>query len=97
MFKHLSSTEIPVGNSIDVAVDSIASKIISRKLETAAIFLLTLHLPLSTLVYSGAFAMLPFFRAILGSERCDELLLVLQSRDHIESLISRLEMARDAR
>jgi len=65
--------------------------IVRRGLAVPAIFLLELHKPLSGLGHLVAEAFDPLTRCLLGSERAGAVLKLLESRDNIEYVLTRLE------
>ncbi len=68
-----------------------AEGVARRGLTVPAIFLLELHKPLSGLGHLVAEAFDPLTRCLVGSERAAAVLKLLESRDNVEFVITRLE------
>jgi hypothetical protein len=73
-------------------LDSFADGIVRRGLTVPAIFLLELHKPLTGIGHLVAEAFDPLTRCLLGSERAATVLKLLESRAHVEYVLTRLEM-----
>jgi hypothetical protein len=81
---------------IKEVIDEIASTIIKRRLETAAILFLEMNKPLSTIAGQGMVVAMPFLGPIFGPVRMARYTRFLQTRENVERLIQRIEeMAED--
>ena len=76
-------------------VDAVARKIVSRRLETAAVLFLEMHKPLSFIASQGVVFALPFLAPVLGPQRMADLSKLLRDRGNVELLISRIEEMSD--
>ena len=72
-------------------LESLAAGICRRGLAIPAIFFLELYKPLSTVLHAATCVSLPVIGFIFGSNRSEQLLSFLESRDNIEALIKRIE------
>lgn len=72
-------------------IDSIAAKIVGRRLETPAVLFLDMHKPLSFIASQSMLAAMPFLAPIFGAQSIADLSKVLKDRDNIEVLITRIE------
>lgn len=72
-------------------VDSIARRIVERRLETPAVLFFEMHKPLSFLASQAAIVAMPFLGPLIGARRMADLSRLLSQRDYVEQLISRIE------
>jgi len=72
-------------------VDTIAGRIVARKLECPAVFFLEMHKPLSFIASQGILVSLPLIGPLIGAERMVAFGKLLQKRENIDTLISRIE------
>ena len=75
----------------DAIVDSIARKIVQRRLEMPVILLLETHKPLSFLASQGLLVAMPFLIPLIGPERIADFSKLLRKRENIDLLIQRIE------
>ncbi|MCX8053362.1 MAG: hypothetical protein N3B12_06105 [Armatimonadetes bacterium] len=72
-------------------VDSIAKRIVSRRLETPAVFLLEMHRPLSFIASQAALVAMPFLAPLVGAQRVADFSRLLADHRSVELLIRRIE------
>lgn len=82
---------------IDASVDSIAKKVIARRLETPAVLFLEMHKPLAHLAGQGAFVALPLVGPLVGPQKMADFGKLISERANIELLIERIEKLAAAR
>jgi len=75
----------------DEIIDSIASKIVGRRLEMPAVLFLDMHKPLSWIASQGMLVAMPFLGMIFGAQSIADLSKILAQRENIEALIARIE------
>lgn len=73
------------------AIDSIAGKIVARRLESPAIIFLEMHKPLSFITSQAMLVALPMVGPLIGAERMVAFSKLLADRANIDVLISRIE------
>ena len=81
-------------------VDSVARKVVGRRLETPALLLLEMNKPLSFIASQALLCAMPLVGPIVGAERIAGLSKLLNDRENIDALMSRIEelaAERDAR
>jgi acyl-CoA reductase-like NAD-dependent aldehyde dehydrogenase len=78
----------------EALIEKAASAISKRKLEVPAILVLEMHKPLSFVASQATVAMSPFLIPMLGFERIQDAIHLLQRRENVERLICKLEVAR---
>lgn len=77
----------------DAAIESIASHIAARRLETPAVMFLEMHKPLSFVASQALVVALPMLGPLIGAQRMADLSKLLQDRANIDTLIERIEDA----
>lgn len=75
----------------DAIIDSIAGKIIERRLESPAVLFLEMHKPLSFLASQSVLVAMPLFGPLLGAQRMADLSKILSNRENLDLLINRIE------
>lgn len=75
----------------DALLDSFAQAVHKHGLQTPAILLLEMHRPFHFLIGSGLVAASGLLVPLFGAERVQQTAKLLESREGIEMLISRLE------
>lgn len=81
-------------------VDSIARQIVARRLEVPALLLIEMNRPLSFVASQALLCAMPMVGPIVGAERIAGLSKLLNDRENIDTLLSRIEALaaeRDAR
>ena len=78
-------------------VDSVARRIVERRLETPAVFLLETHKPLSFVASQVVLVAMPFLGPIVGAQRMADFSRLLADRANVELLITRIEELADTR
>ena len=82
----------PLGEQdVNAMVDSIARKIVGRRLETPAVFFLEAHKPLSFIASQAVLVAMPLAGALLGAQQVADFSRLLRDRENIDLLISRIE------
>jgi len=82
----------PLSNEqVESIVESVARKIVDRRLEAPAVLFLEMHKPLTFLASQAAYVAMPFLSPILGVQRMADFARVIQDRANIDLLISRIE------
>jgi len=80
----------------DSLIDSIASVIVKRRLETPAILFLEANKPLSFVASQSVLVAMPFLAPLIGAQRTADFSKLLRDRANVDMLISRIEeMASD--
>ena len=89
----------PIGcDERDSLIDSLAEKVVARRLETPAVLFLEMHKPLSFLASQTMLVAMPFLAPLIGGQRVADMSKLLQKRENIELLITRIEtMAQDSK
>ena len=85
------------GEQIDSIVDSIARKIVDRRLEVPAVLLLETHKPLSFVASQATLVAMPMLAPLVGAQRMADFSKILADRANVELLISRIEELAGAR
>lgn len=75
----------------DEIIDSIARKIVGRRLEMPAVLFLDMHKPLSFIASQSMLVAMPFLGMIFGAQPVADLSKVLAERENVETLIKRIE------
>lgn len=75
----------------DSIIDSIAKKIIERRLEAPAVLFLEMHRPLSFIASQAAVVALPIIGPLVGPKNMADLSRLLADRENINRLITRIE------
>ncbi|MGC8864060.1 MAG: hypothetical protein ACP5R5_14985 [Armatimonadota bacterium] len=75
----------------DALVDWIARRIVARRLETPAVFLLETHKPLSFVASQAVLVGMPFLAPLVGAQKTADFSRLLADRTSIELLIRRIE------
>ena len=82
----------------DSIIDSIAEKIVDRRLETPGILFLETHKPLSFIASQATLVAMPLLGPLVGVQQMADFSKLLADRANVERLICRIEdMAADAR
>ena len=76
---------------LNAAIDSVAKKIVDRRLEVAAVLFLEMHKPLSFVASQGVLVAIPMLGPLIGAQRMADISKILRERANIETLISRIE------
>lgn len=76
---------------LDAAIDSMARKIVDRRLETAAVLFLEMHKPLSFIASQAALVALPMLGPLVGAQAMADFSKILRKRENIDLLITRIE------
>ena len=80
----------------DAAIDSIAKKVVDRRLETPAVLFLEMHRPLSFIGSQVVLVAMPLLAPLVGAQRTVDFSKLLRDRANVELLILRIEeMAAD--
>jgi hypothetical protein len=79
------------GSCPDAVLEKLARDVVSRRLETAAVVFLEMHLPLTNLLYSSTLLFQPLLSPFVGNGRIEALSSILADRRNIEWLIRRIE------
>jgi hypothetical protein len=85
---------------LDSIADTVAEKVVERRLETPAILFLEMHKPLTFIASQAVLVAMPMIGPVIGIDGMATLSKLLRDRENIELLISRIEekaLARDAR
>lgn len=72
-------------------MDSIARKVVDRRLEMPAVLFLEMHKPLSFLASQAMLVAMPMFGPLLGAQEMADLSKILRNRENIDLLIERIE------
>ena len=75
----------------DEIIDSIARKIVGRRLEMPAVLFLDMHKPLSFIASQSMLVAMPFLGLIFGAQSVADLSKVFAERENVEALIARIE------
>jgi hypothetical protein len=75
----------------DALIESIATAIVRRRLETPAILFLETHKPLSFIASQSALVAIPFLGPFIGAQRMADLSKLLRDRANIDALVARIE------
>jgi len=78
-------------DEVSAIADSIARRIVARRLETPAVFLLETHKPLSFVASQAVLVAMPFLAPVVGAQRMADLSRLLADRANVELLIDRIE------
>jgi len=78
-------------DEVSAIADSIARRIVDRRLETPAVFLLETHKPLSFVASQAVLVAMPFLAPVVGAQRMADFSRLLADRANIELLINRIE------
>lgn len=78
-------------------IDSLAQKIVERRLELPALLFLEMHLPLVTLAHTSTLFLSPLLSPVFGAERFHHFSQLLSSREHIEALIEKIRKLSEER
>jgi len=84
---------------LESLVNSVAARVVERRLETVAILLLEMHKPLSFVASQAVLVAMPMLGPLIGMDGMATLSRLLRDRENIELLITRIEeqaAARDA-
>ena len=84
---------------INNAVDAIARKVVSRRLEVPAVLFLEMHKPLAYIAGQGAMVAMPLIGPLVGPQNMADFSKLVSERANIELLMQRIEelaAARDA-
>ncbi|MBX7143507.1 MAG: hypothetical protein K1X79_03575 [Oligoflexia bacterium] len=76
---------------LDALAQSLADKIVARRMAAPAIFMLEMSKPLCGLAEAAGHISLPLVGALVGQRRSRELMDFLSSRDNLERLICLIE------
>ncbi|MCE5315373.1 MAG: hypothetical protein ABFD49_06400 [Armatimonadota bacterium] len=72
-------------------INSIAGKIVARRLETPVVLFLEMHKPLSFIASQTALVTMPFFAPFIGAQGMADFSKLLRDRENIDRLITRIE------
>lgn len=72
-------------------IDSIARRVVARRLECPAVVFLEMHKPLSFIASQGIVCALPLVGPLVGAETMARFSRLLRDRGNIEALIARIE------
>ena len=72
-------------------VDSVARRIVDRRLETPAVLLLETHKPLSFVASQAVLVAMPFLGPVIGAQTMADFSRLLADRTNVEVLIERIE------
>jgi hypothetical protein len=75
----------------DAILDSVARKVVDRRLEMPAVLFLEMYKPLAFLASQALVVSMPMLSPLLGVERMSQLSRLLKDRQNIELLIQRIE------
>ena len=75
----------------DSIINAVAGKIVSMRLEVAAVLFLEMNKPLSFIASQSAWVAMPFLAPILGPNLIANVSKLLAQRENIDLLISRIE------
>lgn len=76
---------------VDRTLQTLAERIVELRMESAALFFLEAHLPVTTLLHTGTIMMSPLLSPFFGLDRIQTLQTVLSERDNINRLIVFIE------
>jgi len=79
------------GERRDEVIDSIARKVVGRRLETPAVLFLDMHKPLSFIASQAMLVGLPVLGMFFGAQPVADISKLLKDRENVEALISRIE------
>ena len=79
------------------SIDTLAQKIVERRLEVPALLFLEMHLPLVTIAHTGSLLFSPLLTPVFGAERVHNLSELLAERQNIEALIERIRVLAEER
>ena len=82
---------------LSAMIDELARKVVSRRMETAAVLFLEMHKPLAFLAGQSIIVVSPFLVPIFGPDGVRRYQQVLGSRENVELLIRRIETLADER
>ena len=82
-------------DQLNAAIDSIAKKIVDRRLETAAVLFLEMHKPLSFIASQAVLVAMPLWGPLVGAQRMADVSKILRERSNVEALILRIEEMAD--
>lgn len=75
----------------DQLIEEMAEKVVARRLETMAVFLLESHRPLSFVASQSLLVSAPLLGAFFGFDRINEWAKLLADRENLDRLIDRIE------
>lgn len=78
-------------DQLNAAIDSIAAKIVARRLETPAVLFLEMHKPLSFVASQAVVVAIPMLGPLLGAQEMANFGKILRDRENIDKLIDRIE------
>lgn len=78
-------------------INSIAKKIIDRRLETACVLFLEMNKPLSFLASQSALVAMPFLGPVIGAQNIANFSRFFADRNNIDKLIDKIEYLADER
>lgn len=81
----------------ELAVQRLAKKIISLRLQVPATFFLEMHVPITTIAHSATLVLEPLTTPLFGAERIEDLKIVLSERKNIERLIDLIQESKPNR
>jgi len=72
-------------------IDSIARKVVGRRLEMPAVLFLDMHKPLSFIASQAMLVGMPFLGVMFGAQAVADVSKLLKDRENVEALIARIE------
>jgi hypothetical protein len=75
----------------DEVIDSIAEKVVRRRLEMPAVLFLDMHKPLSFIASQSLLVAMPLLGMMFGAQPVADLSKLLAERENVEKLIMRIE------
>ena len=76
--------------SVSSAVERLAEKIVSQRLELPALLALEMHLPMTSIFHTTSLFFEPLMSPIFGLERFTQVTNFLSDRENVRSLIERV-------
>lgn len=75
----------------DEVIDSIAEKVVGRRLEMPAVLFLDMHKPLSFIASQSMLVAMPLLGMMFGAQQVADFSKILAERENVDRLITRIE------
>jgi len=82
--------DAPEQDNLSSAVESLAEKVIRKRLELPVLLALEMHLPVTSLFHTTGLFIEPFLSPLFGFERYSEWLKLLSERENVLALMDRI-------
>ncbi|HEY3283938.1 MAG TPA: hypothetical protein VGN26_16850 [Armatimonadota bacterium] len=81
----------------DAMLETLAAKVVARRLETPAILFLEMHRPLNFLASQSLIVGMPFLAPLFGPDQVEAYSALLQDSANVDRLIDRIQCLVDER